>query len=367
MSDNKYTKEFFEEYEKKYTAENIDGGDKKIISHSKPKKINIKAVIICAVAVALAAVLALVLIKPPVSNNEKGANNSALNIPSEPEPEPPFATFQSENTKPFAYAIKSEYGVLIDSDTGEIIYQKNADAKIYPASLTKILTLLVAVENITDFNDTFQMTSEIIDPHYKADASMAGFAPEEYVSIRDLLYGAILPSGADATSALGIYVAGSEEAFATLMNKKIEELGITTAHFCNTSGLHDNNHYCTVKDMAVILKAAIENETCREILSTYQYTTAASPQNPEGLPLVSTMFSRMTGEEPEGATILGGKTGFTDEAGNCLATFGKNDDGRNFIMVTMKSDYKWKSIFDHIHTYSTLAPVTVNSETQSDF
>lgn len=367
MSDNKYTNEFFEEYEKKYTAESVDGGEKKIVSHSKNKKINIKAVVICALAFVLVAVLVLVSVKPPVLADERGANNSVSDVPSEPESVPPFTTFQSENTKAFAYEIKSEYGVLIDSDTGEIIYQKNADAKIYPASLTKILTLLVAVENITDFNDTFQMTSEIIDPHYKADASMAGFAPEEYVSIRDLLYGAILPSGADATTALGIYVAGSEEAFAQLMNKKIEELGITTAHFCNTSGLHDSNHYCTVKDIAVILKAAIDNQTCREILSTYQYTTAASPQNPEGLLLVSTMFSRMTGEEPEGATILGGKTGFTDEAGNCLATFGKNDAGRNFIMVTVKSDYKWKSIFDHIHTYSTLAPVDVNSQTQSDF
>lgn len=357
MSDNKYTNEFFEQYEKKYSPVEIAQAEQNQ-KNKKKNKINIKTVIIGLIAVALVVVLAVFIINPPTIKLNKDANISTPSVPVNPEPEPPFATFVTDNTKPFAYAIKSEYGVLIDSDTGEIIYQKNADAKIYPASLTKILTLLVAVENIENFDDTFQMTSEIIDPHYKADASMAGFAPEEMVSIKDLLYGAILPSGADATSALGIYVAGSEEAFAALMNKKVEELGITTAHFCNTSGLHDNNHYCTVKDMAVILKAAIENETCREILSTYQYTTAVSPQNPEGLLLTSTMFSRMTGEEPNGATILGGKTGFTDEAGNCLASFGKNDAGRNFIMITMKSDYKWKSVFDHIHTYSTLAPTT---------
>ncbi len=354
MSDNKYTNEFFKEYEKMYTN-GIIVEEPKHKSHAKKKAQKVVGIILCVVALALAVTLAVILFNlPPVNTGKQGAGTSVPSAPSEPEPEPPFSAFVSENTMSFAYAIKSEYGVLIDSDTGEIIYQKNATAKIYPASLTKILTLLVAVENITDFNDTFQMTSEIIDPHYKADASMAGFAPEERVSIRDLLYGAILPSGADATTALGIYVAGTEEKFAALMNKKIEELGITTAHFCNTSGLHDNNHYCTVTDMAIILKAAMENETCREILSTYQYTTAASPQNPEGLLLTSTMFSRMTGEEPEGATILGGKTGFTDQSGNCLATFGKNDAGRNFIMVTVKADYKWKSIFDHIHTYSTL-------------
>ena len=370
MSDNKYTNEFFEEYEKKYTAEQKTDGEKTHTSHAKRNTLKkTRAVLLCVVAIVLVAVLAAVLIfKPPVKTNGQDANISVPSVPSEPvpEPEPPFATFATENTAAFAYAIKSEYGVLIDADTGEIIYQKNADAKIYPASLTKILTLLVAVENITDFNDTFQMTSEIIDPHYRADASMAGFAPEEIIPIRDLLYGAVLPSGADATTALGIYVAGTEQEFAALMNKKIEQLGITTAHFCNTSGLHDNNHYCTVKDMAVILKAAMDNETCREILSTYQYTTTATPQNPEGLPLVSTMFSRMTGEEPEGATILGGKTGFTNEAGNCLATFGKNDAGRNFIMVTVKADYKWKSIFDHIHTYSTLAPETTSENTESN-
>ena len=356
MSENKYTDEYFKDFE-------ISARPKvaQQVPKTKAKKTrNFKRVILGLFSLVLVVALVLVLTNLPKTNVGQDADNSTPSVPVESVPEPPFSVCTTDSTKPFAYAIKSEYGVLIDSDTGEIIYDKNSRAKICPASLTKILTLLVAVENITDFNDTFQMTSEIIDPHYKADASMAGFAPEEYVSIRDLLYGAILPSGADATSALGIYVAGSEENFCKLMNKKTEELGISTAHFCNTSGLHDNNHYCTVRDMAIILKAAIENDTCREILSTYQYTTAASPQNPQGILLTSTMFSRMTGEEPEGATILGGKTGFTDEAGNCLATFGKNDEGRNFIMVTVKADYKWKSIFDHIHTYSTLAPKSEN-------
>ena len=366
MSDNKYTNEFFEEYEKKYTKEQTYKVHKHTF-HAKKKTRKGVAVIFCAVALILVVVLAVVLFNlPPVNTAEQGAGVSVPNVSSEPEPEPEplFKAFVSENTTSFAYNIQSEYGVVIDADTGEIIYQKNATAKIYPASLTKILTLLVAVENIKDLNDTFRMTSEIIDPHYREGASMAGFAPEEMVSIRDLLYGAVLPSGADATTALGIYIAGTEEAFADLMNQKAKELGITTAHFCNTSGLHDNNHYCTVTDMAIILKAAMDNETCCEILSTYQYTTAASPQNPEGILLTSTMFSRMTGEEPEGATILGGKTGFTDQSGNCLASFGKNDAGRNVIMVTTKAPGMWKSVFDHIHTYSTLAPDDTNDITE---
>ncbi len=363
MSDNKYTNEFFEEYEKRYTKEQTYN-EPKHKSHAKKNTVKGIGIILCVISFVLAVTLAVVLFNLPPATNERGTGISTPSVSAEsepePEPEPLFKPFVSDSTTSFAYNIQSEYGIVIDADTGEIIYQKNATAKIYPASLTKILTLLVAVENITDLDDTFQMTSEIIDPHYREGASMAGFAPEEMVSIRDLLYGSVLPSGADATTALGIYIAGTEEAFAALMNEKAAELGITTAHFCNTSGLHDNNHYCTVTDMAIILKAAMDNKTCCEILSTYQYTTAATPQNPEGLPLVSTMFSRMTGEEPEGATILGGKTGFTDQSGNCLASFGKNDAGRKFIMVTTKAPGMWKSVFDHIHTYSTLAPDETN-------
>ncbi len=360
MADNKYTNEFFEAFEKKYNAENLPKPVKKRKRRCAPI-----GPIVAFAALGLVVALVAVLCNLPRPKTDEDVYTTLSGVSeaasSEPEKEPLFATFTSANTGAFAYAINSEYGVLIDAATGEVIYQKNADAVIYPASLTKILTLLVAVERITDLDDTFEMTSEIIDPHYKAEASMAGFEPKEVIPVRDLLYGAVLPSGADATTALGIYVAGSEEAFVGLMNQKVAELGLTTAHFCNTSGLHDRQHYCTVKDMAVILKAAMENATCRKVLSTYQYTTSKTPQHPDGIPLTSTMFGRMTGEEPEGATIMGGKTGFTDQAGNCLASFGQNDVGREFIMITVKSGYKWDSIFDHIHTYSTLAPKEISN------
>ncbi len=359
MSENKYTEEFFEEYERKMNMANkINSERDAAVSDRKPKRKRHR-IALAMLSLILVAILLIGNLWPdsePVPPENTGNTASDVIDNKEEEKKSIFKVSKTENTAPFAYNIVSEYGIMIDSDTGEIIYEKNADTKIFPASLTKILTLLVAVENITDLNKTFQMTAEIIDPHYREGASMAGFAPDEVISARDLLYGSILPSGADATTAIGIFVAGTEEHFAELMNKKAEELGLTTAHFCNTSGLHDPDHYCTVKDMALILKAAMDNETCREILSTYKYTTAATPQNPQGLPLVSTMFSRMTGEEPEGATILGGKTGFTDQAGNCLASFGKSDSGRNVIMVTVKAQGMWKSVFDHIHTYSTLTP-----------
>ncbi len=358
MSENKYTNEFFEEFERKMNTANKIEAERKstAFSRGKRKGVRVAGLAISLVAFLLVAAIVIGLLWPPATPVPESADNNTSDV-VEKEPEKPiFKIFETENTTAFAYDIKSEHGVLIDASTGEIIYKKNASDVIYPASLTKILTLLVAVENIEDLDDTFTMTSEIIDPHYRVDASMAGFAPDEVITVRDLLYGAILPSGADATTALGIYVAGTEEAFATLMNEKVKELGLTTAHFCNTSGLHDTEHYCTVGDIAVILKAAMENETCKKILSTYQYTTSATEQNPEGILLTSTLFSRMKGDEPEGAEILAGKTGFTDEAGNCIASFGTTDDGRQVIMVTTNAQGKWPCVFDHIHTYSTLCP-----------
>lgn len=364
MSDNKYTDEFFEEYERKMnTASKIEAERKSIAPHtSKIKGVSVLGIVIASVALLLVVTIIVGLLWPPATPTPESADNNTSGVAEEKQEKPIFKIFETENTTAFAYDIKSEHGVLIDANTGEIIYKKNSSDVIYPASLTKILTLLVAVENIENLDDTFTMTSEIIDPHYRVDASMAGFAPDEVITIRDLLYGAILPSGADATTALGIYVAGTEDAFASLMNEKAKELGLTTAHFCNTSGLHDEGHFCTVGDIAVILKAAIENETCKKILSTYQYTTSATEQNPEGILLTSTLFSRMKGDEPEGAVILAGKTGFTDEAGNCIASFGTTDDGKKVIMVTTNAQGKWPSVFDHIHTYSTLCP---ESKTES--
>ena len=104
------------------------------------------------------------------------------------------------------------------------------------------------------------------------------------------------------------------------MNAKAEELGLKNTHFTNASGLYDPNHYSTATDIAMLMSAVMENDTCREILGTYQYTTSVTEQHPEGIPLESTMFSRMYGNEVTGITIEAGKTGYTSIAGNTLVT-----------------------------------------------
>ncbi len=250
----------------------------------------------------------------------------------------------------------SKSGVIIRLSDNKIIAKRSMHDKIYPASTLKIMTLLTAVEYITDLNDTFTMTYEITDPLYVEEASVAGFLNGEEVTVRDLLYGMILPSGADGAMGLAIKIAGSEKEFVKLMNSKAEELGLEDTNFTNVSGLYDPNNYSSAYDMAVILYTAMQNNLCREILSTYQYTTEKTPQNPQGILLSSTLFTYMYGTEPETATILGGKTGYVDEAGYCIASFGEaNESGEEYIVVTMGNSSKWPAFYGQIDLYKEFA------------
>lgn len=255
-----------------------------------------------------------------------------------------------ENSVKLNNEINSKYAVLTDDTNGRILAFKEPDKRIFPASMTKVMTVLVAAENVDSIDGVFKMTSAIINPFYKQGATLAGFGPGEEVRIEDLFYGAILESGAEAAYGLALYVSGTEEDFVKLMNEKAEQLGLKDTHFCNVSGMHDKEHYTTCNDMAVIMQAAVKNSFCRKVLSTEYYTVAANSFHDE-LKFHSTMFSRMYGTEPEVATILGGKTGFTANSGNCLASFGITDDGRTVICVTADGEGKYKPIYDCIALY----------------
>ncbi len=245
----------------------------------------------------------------------------------------------------------AEYAILLDTETNEIVRYKNYNIRMNPASLTKVMTLVVAVENIKDLSDTVLITADMVDPMYALDASLAGFAVGETPTLEQVLYGVILPSGADASLAAAAYTAGSEAAFVQLMNQKAEEMGLKNTHFTNVIGLYDKQHYSTAEDMAVILEYAIQNEFCRKVLSTYEYEIPPTQLNPEGIKLTSTVFSRMTGTEMPGVTIQGGKTGYTDEAGQCLETFAEIN-GKTYIMVLGGGTTKWNVIYDTLSGYS---------------
>ncbi len=251
--------------------------------------------------------------------------------------------------------MSSSHGILIDIKQNVIVAEKKSSEIIYPASLTKVMTLLVAVENLKDLDETFTFTTEMLDPFFIEEASVAGFLNEETVPIIDLLYGSILPSGADATFALAVHIAGNEENFVKLMNKKVQELGLKNTHFMNCSGLHHENHYSTVHDIALIMKYAMENETCKKVLSMLEYTTSKTPQHPDGIHLYSDTFSRMYGTEAVGVTMLAGKTGYTDQSGNCLVTYAKATNGKSYILATAGASGPYMPIYDAIDIYAEFA------------
>lgn len=267
--------------------------------------------------------------------------------------------------------ITSEYAILLNVEDNTVMASRNADEIIYPASMTKIMTLLVAAENIEDMNDTFTMTYEIIAPLVEMDASRAGFSEGETVTLWDLMYGIALPSGADASVAIATYVSGSEEAFVELMNEKAEELGLENTHFVNTSGLHDEDHYSTVTDIALLMTAVMENDICQEVLSTYQYTTTATDEHPDGIVLESTMFTRMSGDEVEGITIEAGKTGYTDASGHCLVSYATDEEGNGYVAVVANSTTYWNSVYDTFAIYGLICdgyemPTDLASSTSGD-
>lgn len=299
--------------------------------------------------------------KPKVEQQLSPAANAQAPVatqteaPTEAPAEPPalltYPTPADNLTELTASNISSEHAVLLDVENNTVLAQRDPDARIYPASMTKIMTLLVAAEHIENMDDTFTMTYEIIAPLIEAEASRAGFEEGETVSLKDLMYGIALPSGADATTAIAIYLCGSEDEFVKLMNEKVEELGLKNTHFTNASGLYDPNHYSTATDIAMLMSAVMENDTCREILGTYQYTTTATEQHPEGILLESTMYSRMYGNEVTGISIDAGKTGYTDEAGNCLVSYATDTEGKHFIAVTAKAPTYWRAVFDTFAIY----------------
>ena len=255
----------------------------------------------------------------------------------------------------YSEEVISTHALLVDTSKNEIVAAKGAFDRISPASMTKVLTVLVAAEHLTpeQLDDTFTMTLEITDYAYVNDCSSVGFLNEEVVTVRDLLYGTILPSGGDAAVGLAVYIAGSHEAFVELMNEKLEELGLSeTAHFTNCVGLYDEQHYCTLYDMAIIMRAAIDNELCKEILSAHTYTTTPTTQHPEGI-IISNWFLRRIEDKETGGEVLCAKTGYVAQSQNCAVSYGTYGDGTPFICVTAGSTSSWRCIYDQVEIFNT--------------
>ena len=274
--------------------------------------------------------------------------------------------------------VTAKYSVLLDVSNNKLYTARNYTKKAYPASLTKLMTVIVAIEHTQNLKDTYKFTKQDIQSLQDENASVAGFKAGEKVTVEDLLYGAMLPSGADATLGLANYVAGSEEAFVKMMNDKVEELGLTGTHFTNASGLHDEDHYSTAMDMAMIVKYGLETEGVSKefikIISAESHTTKKSNKNKEGILLSSIFFQRYEGfyidrdeDKKPDAKIVGGKTGFTNESKYSLASV-YEVDGEYFVCITLKSSDSGKATMDNVAiaerylpTYDLIAPTNETS------
>jgi D-alanyl-D-alanine carboxypeptidase (penicillin-binding protein 5/6) len=226
------------------------------------------------------------------------------------------------------------HNALLLNEQGEVLYEKNADAIIYPASLTKIMTAIVAIEMTEDLQRQTIVEPQTIANYTAQNASMAGFQAGDFVTMEDLLYGTLLASGADATGTLADAIAGSEDKFVTLMNNKAQELGMHDTYFVNTSGLHDEAHVSSVRDISKLLRYALENPIFYQIFTSKSYTTYV----PNELIITNSLFTKVPSVD---GPILGGKTGYTPEAGLCLASIIEKE-GKSFLFITTNAPtYVW--------------------------
>lgn len=224
-----------------------------------------------------------------------------------------------------------------------ILAQRDADTRTFPASLTKVMTMVTFFELVpeADLDNTVTVLPEVITAQRERQLHVTGFYGGEQVTVRDLLHAMMLTSGADAAVMLAVYAAGSEETFVGEMNALAADMGLADTHFTNCTGVHDENHYTTLSDFSRIFLYALDHQVCRTLMSTKRYTTSATAEHPEGIDVLSTTLYRMNGDEletlPDPLHIIGGKTGFTLPAGQCLATWAENASGDRYVCIVTGS------------------------------
>ncbi len=229
------------------------------------------------------------------------------------------------------FDIHARAALLYNVDTDTVVYTKNADKRMFPASLTKIMVAVLLVEENPDLENLTVTISEDVYYNYRySEAVIAGFEAGQQVNGYDLLAYTMVKSSADAASAIAEYVSGSEDAFISKMNQKAKEIGMTGTHFTNCHGLHDENHYSTARDMCILTKYAMQYSVIRDVVKVARYVTK------DGITLAATNLLI----DPNAATeyyykyATGFKTGYTNEAGRCLASTATYE-GMTYILIML--------------------------------
>ncbi len=250
--------------------------------------------------------------------------------------------------------IHSGYALLCDVESLSALAVKEPTARMYPASLTKIMTFLVAYDELTDHNKQLTLTKAIKKQY--PEASRVGIEEGDIITVKQCLYAMMLASDTDSVLLLAEEAAGSEAEFVKLMNQKAIELGLTSTHFANATGLHDPSHYSTASEMAIIFAEALKNELFHSIVTTKEYSTYLGYYKNGAYTTYHFLFKNTTfssridqyakpGQFGE-VTPLGGKTGFTDEAAICQALLCADKNGKEYIIITAKAGTVKKCVND---------------------
>lgn len=244
---------------------------------------------------------------------------------------------QAEAYWPEGPQVLGESAIVMEASTGTVLYEKNARQELYPASITKIMTTLLAIENC----DLSEKVTFSYDSVHKIEGTHISRDEGEVMTLEQCLYGVMVNSANDCAYAVAEHVGGDYDTFIKMMNDKAKELGCKNTHFNNPHGLPDENHYTCAYDMALISKEALKNETFRVITATKKYTIPATNKHPdEETPMVNhhKMVAPYKGDKQYlDERCIGGKTGYTSVAGNTLVTFAEQND-MTLICVVMKED-----------------------------
>lgn len=231
---------------------------------------------------------------------------------------------------------------LFDVNRHTVDYAYNVHERLYPASTTKILTALTALKSCSP-DDVVTVGRNGAAASFAADASVCGLLEGDQLTMRALLYGLLLESGNDSAVVIAEYIGGSVESFATMMNAQAKELRAVNTNFTTPHGLHDENHYTTAYDLYLIFNECIKYEEFVNIISVSSYTadiTGADGNIRQEVWEPTSFYARGAAELPYGATVIGGKTGYTGEAGNCLVLLNKDEAENPYISIVMGADSK---------------------------
>lgn len=244
-------------------------------------------------------------------------------------------TYGTTVSLPKAPDIVGECAILIEPNTGTVLYEKDPNKKMYPASITKIMTALLTLEHC-DMNETVVYSKKNIESLTAEDSNIQCKVGEK-MKVKDCLYALMLSSANEAATALAEHISGNTEEFAKLMNARAKKAGAKNTHFANPNGLHNENHYVTAYDMAMIMKDAIKYPAFLDIIHSTTYTIPANNKRTEPFTSYQRHMMIYPTSQYYDADVIGGKTGYTDQAGKTLVTYAKRGDV-SLISVVLKSN-----------------------------